>query len=677
MKTRTKIIFFMLISLILYGIFVVFLNKFSTEQVTLTLNDDKKKKTEQMEQAVDLIGTSQKALVNDYSIWNDAVQFTKDENREFTRVNLDTALAFFGVDQIWVYGTDGKELYLSSSAVPSPNVEDFSIPRDVQKKLHFDRKINYFVETPNGIMEISGATIHTSDNHQRTTEPAGYFFAGRIINEKALEPLSSLVGSKVNLRQKNIPEPAISIDQLSAFSIHKTLKDWSGNEVAFLDTEIRSSIAEELSGSSSDFIFITIIFGIISLTILFLLLYLFVSRPLQTLYEGLISKDIGKLKKMESRTDEFGQLALTINSFFEQDTKIEQEKSKLDALLENINDNIIGIDRNWNIVFLNRTAEAFLGLNFEEVTNKPFRNFFKILKTRDRSENINFIEEALLYGKPTITSEDIYVLSKSGEEVPVVCSAASILGHDKQVIGAVITVHNTSKERETQRLRSDFAYASHQLRTPVTEASWAVDAAIESKDKKTQSRNLKVAAKSIESVHKLVEHLLTVSLLDQNLIATKTQKFKLFDTFKNAIASLHESSSKRKIEIKYPEEGIPQVLETDGNILQKVLFEIIDNAILYGKKESEVFLNVSSQIDGTLISIENTGITIPENELPLVFTKFFRGGNITDEVPGAGLGLYIAREYIRLLNGKIWFTSENSKTTFFVSIPNKKSEDIY
>lgn len=84
-----------------------------------------------------------------------------------------------------------------------------------------------------------------------------------------------------------------------------------------------------------------------------------------------------------------------------------------------------------------------------------------------------------------------------------------------------------------------------------------------------------------------------------------------------------------------------------------------------------VEIKVRRQNDDMLIEVTDDGIGIPEEHRPLLFTKFFRGSNFdTTAIPGAGLGLYIAKSYLTLLGGKIWFESAEGKgTTFFVSLP--------
>ena len=100
-------------------------------------------------------------------------------------------------------------------------------------------------------------------------------------------------------------------------------------------------------------------------------------------------------------------------------------------------------------------------------------------------------------------------------------------------------------------------------------------------------------------------------------------------------------------------------------MITRILLEILDNAIHYTKKSSTVTVTISPHAQGLLIEVQDAGIGIMEEQQALVFTKFFRGSNVDKDVAGAGLGLYIAREYSKLLGGKIWFKSSVGKGTLF------------
>src|ERR1035437_2561699 len=158
MNTRTKIISFMFLTLILYGAFVVYLGQFNAGQVRIILNDSKKQKTEQLDKLMNLFTAQQQFLTNDASIWDDTLSFVKTKDRDFSLAYLDSALSIFDVNQLWVYDDNNKLVYTTHS-FPDGSSNNFSFSSDVFKQLFIARQAHFFIETSNGIMEIYAATI--------------------------------------------------------------------------------------------------------------------------------------------------------------------------------------------------------------------------------------------------------------------------------------------------------------------------------------------------------------------------------------------------------------------------------------------------------------------------------------------------------------------------------------
>ncbi len=349
---------------------------------------------------------------------------------------------------------------------------------------------------------------------------------------------------------------------------------------------------------------------------------------------------------------------------------IEQEKLKSEILLEAIGDGVIAINREWNIVAWNKAASAISGYSKEEVIGRPFREVVKFIRRHNRTENISFIEDAMVKGEIRMMEDHTVIITKSGKEIPVGDSAAPVLSGGS-IVGAIIIFRDISKEEETQSLRSDFAYASHQLRTPVAQAAWNIEIALEAKDKEEARKYLEIAADSMKSVVKLAEHLVEVSAIDQGRKFAEMRGIRLSDVFESALRNAGKKAE--SLGVKITVAPIPALIEitTDAKLLERILFEILDNAVIYSPEKSEVFISTNVTGEGLLVEIRDSGIGIRPEEQPLVFTKFFRGGNFDkNKIPGAGLGLFIAGEYVGLLGGKIWFNSETDKgTTFFVRIP--------
>ena len=162
----------------------------------------------------------------------------------------------------------------------------------------------------------------------------------------------------------------------------------------------------------------------------------------------------------------------------ERTREIRQANEKNEILLHSIGDAVVAIDKDWNIVMWNPIATLLTGWGQEEVMGKPFRSFVRFLKEQDRSENILFISEAMLTRRVKNMENHTVLIRKDGSELPVGDSAAPIVDPTtNEVGGAIIVFRDVSADRDAQLIRSSFAYASHQLRTPVTEALWSIEVA--------------------------------------------------------------------------------------------------------------------------------------------------------------------------------------------------------
>lgn len=346
------------------------------------------------------------------------------------------------------------------------------------------------------------------------------------------------------------------------------------------------------------------------------------------------------------------------------------QRDRESTILESIGDGIVAIDRNWNIILWNKSASVITGWSKDEALGKPFREIIKFIRESDRKENISYIEDAVVMKRVAFMDDGVLLIKKDGSEVSVGDSASPIIGLNGEVEGVVIVFHDSTKERESTHLRSDFSYASHQLRTPITEALWNLETGIEEQDTDKKNEDLRVAHQSLLSVKKLSEHLVSVSEIDQGNITIRQSSVKLVDVLTEVQDRLEKEASSRRITISITPISPLIAITTDKKLITNTLFEVIENAVTYSRRDGTVTVTATQKDKEFLFEIVDTGVGIPEQEQAIIFTKFFRASNRGSENPGDGLGLYLAKAYTNLLGGKIWFESADGKgTTFFVSLP--------
>ncbi len=342
------------------------------------------------------------------------------------------------------------------------------------------------------------------------------------------------------------------------------------------------------------------------------------------------------------------------------------------AFLESIADGVAATDPARNITMWNRSAERLTGWSAADALGKPARDFLKLIRERDRQDNSAFIEESLTQRKPRTMEERTVLIKRDGGEMPVGAAAAPILDENGRAAGLIVVFRDLTGERQSQLIRSDLAYASHQLRTPVTEAFWSIEMAKEEKDPVVKQAKIEAAETSLQSVRKLAEEIIEVSRLDQRMEIPQLEAVTADGIMAQAAAAVKDKADRRKAAIAVAPAPAATV-RTDPRMLTRILTELLDNALEYGESGARIGLRAATHEAGLLFEVIDDGPGIPRAEQPLVFTKFFRGSNRRQESAGAGLGLYISQGYAKLLEGRIWFESEPGQgATFRLYVPSIK-----
>lgn len=349
-----------------------------------------------------------------------------------------------------------------------------------------------------------------------------------------------------------------------------------------------------------------------------------------------------------------------------------RQRDRERAVLDNIGDGIVVINRDWEITLWNKSAGVITMWEMNEALGKPLREIIKFIHDGDRKEDISFIDDSITLGRVVYVGEMVLLVKRDGSEIAVRASAAPILGQNGDVDGVVIVFRDATTERESTHIRSEFLYALRKLKTPVTEALLNIEVGLEEHDADKKNEDFHIAQQSLVSVKKLSEHLVSVAEVDQGRITVVMSSVNIVDTLTEIQNRLADEAIKRGVSISIATVSPLIAITTDKKLFAKILLEVIENAVIYSRRGGNVTVKMIQEENEFLFEIADTGVGIPEHEQALIFTKFFRTSNRDSENSGDGLGLYLAKAYVSLVGGKIWFESEEGKgTTFFISLPNR------
>lgn len=353
-------------------------------------------------------------------------------------------------------------------------------------------------------------------------------------------------------------------------------------------------------------------------------------------------------------------------------SELQSERDKMSTLLESIGDGVVSIDRDWKIGLWNKAAENITGWTKDEVLGKPLRDHLRLVLEQDRSENFVFIEEAMLYGKAKYISGRTILIKKNEEEIYVGDSASPVLDEGRNTVGAIIVFRDLSTDVASQSLKTDFQYASHQMRTPVTKILWDLES-LEEAGLDRRAELIKNAIDSAQSITKMCDQLLSIAEIDHGIVIVNYETINLLETIDKIFSDVDAPANRNNVKLIFKRD-IPMSVEADKKLLGRTLFELVDNAIKYNVDKGEVSIDVQEQEEDIIIEVRDTGIGIAYEQQPMIFNKFFRGTNYdTSKIPGAGLGLFISHAYIKIMGGKIWFKSEPGRgTSFFILLPKER-----
>lgn len=448
--------------------------------------------------------------------------------------------------------------------------------------------------------------------------------------------------------------------------------------------ERKSNIAKQTAKTANLWIAIT---GTLCFMIAFSLLINLpgnIANPVKELTESIkqiADKKYSQRVHFESN-NEFGELATSFNTMAEKLeeynnsnlAKLMREKTRIETLINNMHDPVIGLDENKKIIFANGEALKIAGLKQEEVVGKNsqelsvhndlIRSLLQELSYEGGSGNKPEKKPLKIFadGKESYFEKEILTISvvPTGEQTP-------------QVIGHVIILRNITSYKELDFAKTNFiATVSHELKTPISSIKMSSQLLENEKvgSLNPEQKNL------VESINEDATRLLkiTAELLNMTQVESGNIQLGILPAepkkiLEYAINANKTQAEERKIkfEIASPE-NISQVL-ADSEKTAWVLTNLISNAIRYSYENAIIYLTIKETENKIQFSVKDTGQGIAPQYISKIFERYFRvPGSQKD---GTGLGLSISKEFIEAQGGAIKVQSDFGAGSIFTIELNK------
>jgi PAS domain S-box-containing protein len=341
-----------------------------------------------------------------------------------------------------------------------------------------------------------------------------------------------------------------------------------------------------------------------------------------------------------------------------------EERGQAARVLATIGDGVFLLDRSGRIRLWNSAAERITGIAEADVLGHPAATAIP------GWDSIAARIPVAGAGEPT--RPESVPLEIDGSEIWISLSA---VGYEE---GTVYAFRDLTEERALESMRQDLvATVSHELRTPLA-AIYGAALTLRREDVELQdelrTKLLEVVIEEASRLSDIVNDLLLASQLDSGKLRVNIEQCDPLEIAQLEIetARVHAPAGIELV-LKSPQ-SLPAVA-ADAGQLRQVVSNLIDNAIKYSPDGGKVTVALEGRDHHVQFAITDAGLGIPASEQQRIFEKFYRlDPDMTRGIGGTGLGLYICRELVRRVNGRIWVESERGKgSTFFVEVPQEQA----
>jgi len=330
----------------------------------------------------------------------------------------------------------------------------------------------------------------------------------------------------------------------------------------------------------------------------------------------------------------------------------ESERDKLEAIIANIEDGVIVLDREQKILFTNRIARETFNLSADPV-GKP------ILETIQHPDLQAFLlrpmEKPVKYDE--LNFQDGRVLNAQQTSIP----------H----IGTAITIHDITYLKKLDQMKSEFVNTvSHDLRSPLTAVLGYAELTSRAGPLNEQQQEfLRRIQASVHNITTLINDLLDLSRFEEGF-DTRREPIQLESILVYSLNTLESAIKQKNLHLEEKIASNLPALRANPISIRQLLDNLLGNAVKYTPQGGTVRASIGTHDHQLILEISDNGPGIPLDEQPHIFEKFYRASNVLENTKGTGLGLAIVKSIVEGHEGRVWVESAPGHgSTFIVVLP--------
>ena len=370
------------------------------------------------------------------------------------------------------------------------------------------------------------------------------------------------------------------------------------------------------------------------------------------------------------------------------ENRLSAVESKSDVVINAIDDGVLAISKDGNIELINPSAQQIIGWDQGDALGLNWKSVLKLVTSdgKDVEDLENPIAQSLSKNQPT-HNDKLFLLTSSEKRI-LVSIVSSPVGTEGE--GIIVVFRDITKEKAEEREQAEFiSTASHEMRTPVASIEGylglALNPATAHIDEKARDFITK-AHESAQHLGRLFQDLLDISKVEDGRMKNNPKVINVNEFLKDIFDGLATQANEKQLNYIFMpdiiDEGKEKSLQPifyaniDPDHFREVVSNLIENAIKY-TPSGEVVVNITGDDKQISVSVKDSGIGIPAEDIPHLFQKFYRVDNSdTREIGGTGLGLYLSRRLAEAMSGNLRVESKYKEgSTFYLEIPRMNSSE--
>ena len=375
-------------------------------------------------------------------------------------------------------------------------------------------------------------------------------------------------------------------------------------------------------------------------------------------------------ERFDELTARLGEYAQQVRELQLQIQLSQRRTQNTEAIIYSLRDAVIVVDEFDKLSMANEAAGQLFDFDFKQSQHRHVHE----LIDADKSEFSDFLSRSK-QSKAQATRQEIE-FAENAERRTFDCIVSCVYDRDRKVCGAVAVLHDVTREKEISQMKNDFVgHVSHELKTPLASITAYSEMLVdgEAGDEETRKEFYSVIQKQAKRLNRLIEDILNTSRIESGLMKINKEPISLTILIEEQLQMIKNYAEEKDIKVTGQKPIVFDQVEVDRDMISQVVVNLLSNAVKYTPAGGSVKVetNVDDVASLVRVTVTDTGVGIPADEIEHVFDKFYRVGANNKQAEGTGLGLNLVKQIVeKLHDGRVYVTSEvGVGSTFGFELP--------